>query len=101
MNVILDRLGRFSGGHPWRAVVLWASVLTALVGLAATLGGPAQENWDVPGARAQQGIEQLREHLPAAGNASAQVVVHDTGGSVLDPGTLTALGDELAGLDHV
>ena len=68
MNVILDRLGRFSGGHPWRAVVLWASVLTALVGLAATLGGPAQENWDVPGARAQQGIEGLN----AAGKGAVE-----------------------------
>ena len=76
----LDRLGRFSAGHPWRALALWAAVLTAVIGLAATLGGPAQENWDVPGARAQQGIEQLREHLPAAGNATAQVVVHDDGG---------------------
>ncbi len=101
MNVVLDRLGRFSAGHPWRALALWATVFIAVVGLAATLGGPAQENWDVPDARAQQGIKQLREHLPAAGNATAQVVVHDTEGSVLDPATLTALGDDLAGLDHV
>ena len=48
MNVVLDRLGRFSAGHPWRALVLWATVFIAVVGLAATLGGPAQENWDVP-----------------------------------------------------
>ena len=99
MNRILDRLGRFSAGHPWRALALWAAVLVAVIGLAATVGGPAQENWDIPDARAQQGIEQLREHLPAAGNASAQVVVHD--GDQLDQTTLAELGDDLAGLDHV
>ena len=27
MNVILDRLGRFSAGHPWRALALWAADL--------------------------------------------------------------------------
>jgi RND superfamily putative drug exporter len=99
MNRTLDRLGRFSASHPWRALALWAVVLTAVIGLAATLGGPTQENWNVDNARAQKGIEQLREHLPAAGNASAQVVVHDD--AVLDQGTLSELGDDLAGLDHV
>jgi RND superfamily putative drug exporter len=99
MNRTLDRLGRFSAGHPWRALALWAVVLTAVIGLAATLGGPAQENWNVDGARAQQGIEQLREHLPEAGNASAQVVVHDD--AALDQATLTELSDDLAVLDHV
>jgi putative drug exporter of the RND superfamily len=100
MNRILDRLGRFSAGHPWRALALWGAVLTAVIGLAATLGGPAQENWDIPDARAQQGIDLLREHLPAAGNATAQVVVHDRD-AALDQATLTALGDDLAGMDHV
>ena len=99
MNRILDRLGRFSAGHPWRAFALWAVVLIAVIGLAATLGGPTQENWNVDNARAQRGIEQLREHMPAAGNASAQVVVHDD--AALDQGTLTELSDDLAGLDHV
>jgi RND superfamily putative drug exporter len=68
--------------------------------LAAALGGPAQENWDVPGARPSR--HRAAARAPArAGNASAQVVVHTTDGRVLDSGTLTALGDDLAGLDHV
>jgi len=53
----------------------------------------------VPGARAQHGIELLRQHVPGAGNASANVVVHDD--QSLRPTTLTALSARLAAMDHV
>ena len=101
MSGLLYRLGRWAAVHPWRTISAWVLVAVAVAGLAGAFGGTPQDDYDVPGARAQQGIEQLREHLPAAGNASAQVVVHDTDGSALDRGTLRELGDDLAGLDHV
>ena len=99
MNSILERLARHAVLRPWRTIAAWALVLGAVIGLAAAFGGPAQEDWDVPDARAQVGIDQLREHLPGFGNASAQVVVHDD--APLAPVALSDLGADLAGLDHV
>ena len=99
MNAILERLARYAVLRPWRTLAAWVLVLGAVIGLAAAFGGPAQEDWDVPDARAQVGIDQLRDHLPGYGNASAQVVVHDD--APLAPAALTDLGADLAGLDHV
>ncbi|WP_167305772.1 MMPL family transporter [Nocardioides euryhalodurans] len=99
MNATLERLARFAVLHPWRTIAAWALVLGAVIGLATTLGGPAQEDWDIPDAPAQVGIDQLREHLPGYGNASAQVVVHDD--VPIPPSVLAGLGADLAGLEHV
>ena len=46
------------------------------MGLSGAFGGTHQDDYDVPGARAQVGIDQLRDHLPGAGNAGARVVVY-------------------------
>ena len=99
MNRTLDRLGRFAATHPWRTFAVWLVLAVAVFGVAGAVGGQTQEDWDVPAAPAQQGIDLLREHLPASGNTSAQVVVHDD--APLADSELTALTDRLAGLDHV
>ena len=101
MTRYLDRLGRFAATRPWRAAGAWVVILTAVAGLAAAFGGPTQENWDVPQAPAHQGLEQLREHLPASGNTSAQVVVHDREGDPVPAGRLADLGERLGRLPHV
>jgi RND superfamily putative drug exporter len=69
-------------------------------GLAAGFGGTPVDNWDVPGAPAQRGVEKLRDHVPGAGNASAQVVVHGEDGSRPSAGQLDALTGELLAMDH-
>ncbi len=99
MNRTLDRLGRFAATHPWRTFAVWLVLAVAVFGVAGAVGGQTQEDWDVPAAPAQQGLDLLREHLPASGNTSAQVVVHDD--DPLADSELTALTDRLAGLDHV
>ncbi len=99
MNSILERLARHAVLRPWRTLAAWLLVLVAVIGLASAFGGPAQEDWDVPDARAQVGIDQLREHLPGFGNASAQVVVHDD--APLSKAVIDELGSDLARLDHV
>lgn len=99
MDPILERLARHAVLRPWRTLAAWALVLGAVVGLATVLGGPAQEDWDVPGARSQVGIDQLREHLPGYGNASANVVVHDD--APLPASELAGLGADLGTLPHV
>ena len=59
MSRLLYRLGRGAALHPWRTLGLW--VLTALVvfGLASVAGGKPHDDWDVPGARARAGIEEV------------------------------------------
>ena len=100
MNRFLGPLARLCAAHPWRAILLWAVGAAAAFGLATAVGAPAQEDWDAPGTPAQRGVDLLRTHLPAAGNASAQVVVHDRGGARAR-GELAGLDDRLAALPHV
>ena len=100
MSRLLYRLGRGAALHPWRTLTLWALAAALVLGLAAVAGGKTHDNWDVPAARAQTGIELLRQHVPGAGNASANVVVHDDSGR-LDRSTLTGLADRLRAMPHV
>ncbi|MBZ5738710.1 MMPL family transporter [Nocardioides mangrovi] len=101
MSRFLHRLGSAAAAHPWRTISAWVLVVIAAFGLAGASGGTTHDNYDVPGARSQTGIEQLRDHLPAAGGTSAQVVVHDPHGDPLPQAALTATAERLAALDHV
>jgi RND superfamily putative drug exporter len=100
MSRLLHRLGSSSAAHPWRTISLWLVLAAALFGLAGAFGGTPQENWDVPGAQAQQGTELLREHTPGTGNASARVVVHHRDGSPVAADTIAALTERLSSMDH-
>ncbi len=99
MNRMLYRLGHAAAAHPWRAIATWLLLVVALLGAGSAVGGQTQENWDVPGARASEGVELLREHVPGAGNAYARVVVHDE--ATLARTDLAALSTRLRALDHV
>lgn len=101
MSRLLYRLGGSAAGHPWRTIGAWVVIATALFGLAGSLGGTTQENWDVTDARAQAGIETLREHFPAMGGASAQVVVHDRAGDPVPAAVLDDVHASLTGMEHV
>lgn len=101
MSRLLYRLGGSAAAHPWRTICAWVVIAAALFGVAGTLGGDTQENWNVSEARAQVGIETLREHFPAMGGASAQVVVHDRDGAALPGGVLDGVRQSLGSLEHV
>ena len=101
MSALLFRLGRATAAHPWRTISAWLVLAAAVFALSGAAGGTPQDNWDIPGAKAQTGIELLREHTPGAGNASARVVVHDRDGSALRPTAVTDLTASLARMDHV
>ena len=81
MSRFLFRLGHGSAAHPWRTIFAWVLVAISVVALSSAFGGTPQDDYNVPDARAQKGVDQLREHLPEAGFASAQVVVHDETGA--------------------
>jgi RND superfamily putative drug exporter len=95
----LHRLGLASARHPWRTIATWVLVVVAVSAAATTWGGALRDNWDVPGARAQAGLEQVRQHFPASGGSSAQVVLHDD--HPLDRTTVAAVAKDLRGVDHV
>jgi hypothetical protein len=56
MTRMLYRLGRGAAAHPWRTISAWVLIVLAIAGLAATVGGTPQDDYNVPGARAQVGI---------------------------------------------
>ena len=101
MTRLLHRLGGTAAAHPWRTICAWIVLAVALTGAAVSFGGETQENWDVPDARAQAGIEQLREHFPAMSGSSAQVLVNDPEGAALPETVLASTAQELTDLEHV
>ncbi|HSU01423.1 MAG TPA: MMPL family transporter [Nocardioides sp.] len=101
MSRLLYRLGHGSAAHPWRTLVAWLGIAVVVVGLGSAFGGEPQDDYDVPDARAQVGVDQLREHLPASGFASAQVVVHDRDGGAPAAARLDALAERLVAMPHV
>lgn len=100
MSSFLHHLGRSSAAHPWRVIGAWVLLVAVAAGLASSFGAPMRDDWDVPGARAQHGIDLLREH-GVGGYASARVVVHDRSGEALRTSEIDALSDRLSGLEHV
>ncbi len=101
MSRLLYRLGGSAAAHPWRTICAWVLVAGAIIASAGAFGGTTQENWNVADARAQVGIEQLRDHFPAMSGATAQVVVHDPGSEPIPAGVLGDVHASLTGLDHV
>ncbi|MFC7363522.1 MMPL family transporter [Nocardioides astragali] len=100
MSSSLYRLGRSCAAHPWRVVAAWVLLVATTATLAFSFGAPLRDDWDVPGAASQRGIDLLREH-GVGGYASARVVVHDLDGTALPPGELAELTGRLRALDHV
>ncbi|HEY7717590.1 MAG TPA: MMPL family transporter, partial [Pedococcus sp.] len=101
MSRLLHRLGHGAAAHPWRTLAAWLLATAAVLGLAAAFGGTPQDDYDVPGARAQVGVEMLRDHVPGAGNAYARVVVHDQRGGTPSAPVLDDLRTRLRAMPHV
>ncbi|WP_210649257.1 MMPL family transporter [Nocardioides sp. SYSU D00065] len=103
MTRFLHLLGRSTAAHPWRTFAAWLVIAAATVATAGAFGGTPQDDFDIDGAPAQVGVEQLRESFPASATAgsSAQTVVHDPGGEAVGEGVLDGLARSLGEVDHV
>jgi putative drug exporter of the RND superfamily len=101
MSRFLYWLGGSAAAHPWRTISAWVLVAATAVALAGTFGGTPQDDYDTPGARAQAGVEMLRDHAPAMGGAHARVVVHDPDGGALAAPVLERLAADLSAMRHV
>jgi putative drug exporter of the RND superfamily len=98
MNRLLYSTGRWAALHPWRALAGWLAFTAVIIGVAAGAGGTPQDNWNVPDAQAQEGLDLLRQHVPGMGNANARVAVHRDAGVAAAP--LEQLRERLLTMDH-
>lgn len=101
MSRFLHRLGGTAARHPWRTLAAGLALTLTVLGLALTVGGTTQDDYDVPGIASRKGQQLLAEHLPASAHAFARVVVHDPDGGTPDPAVLDDLSARLSGMDHV
>src|SRR5689334_16121495 len=74
MAALLSRLGAGAYRRRWTVLVAWLIVLVAAGALAATAGGSYEDDFSIPGSRAQQTLRTVAKQFPAASGASAQVV---------------------------
>ncbi len=79
---LLGRWACQSARHPWRVLAVWAVLLISL-GLAWRLDhGTFVNNFDLPGAEAQQTVDLLRERMPERAGDSATIVVDAEAGLI-------------------
>ncbi|MBC2905510.1 MMPL family transporter [Streptomyces cupreus] len=98
----LRRIGEACARHFVIVIIAWLVALAALQVLNHTHGGEYSDDFSLPQSQSQQGLDVLKQHDPAAGGYSSQIVVHDAQKSLtsLDSQMSTTVGD-LQKLDHV
>jgi RND superfamily putative drug exporter len=100
MSRLLYRLGKAAARRPWRVIAAWLIAAMAVAGVAASFGGPFQDDYTLPGTGSQRATDLLTEHFPAMSGADARVVAHSESGPV-DPEAAGLAADRLRGLPHV
>ncbi len=98
----LRRWGEWCARHGVIVVVGWLVALVALTVANRSFGGDYSDDFALPSAQSQKGLEVLERHDPAAGGYSSQIVVHDADKALTSLGSqmATAVGD-LQKLPHV
>jgi RND superfamily putative drug exporter len=74
MATLLYRLGAWACRRRRTVLLVWLVVLVAVGAFAATAGGSYEDDFSIPGSRAQQTLNTVAERFPASSGASAQVV---------------------------
>ncbi|MEU0250513.1 MMPL family transporter [Streptomyces sp. NPDC006235] len=99
---LLRRLGEWCARHFVVVVIAWLVALVALQVVSRAVGGTYSDNFTLPQAQSQKGLDVLKKHDPQAGGYSSQVVLHDDGQalSALSSQMSTAVAD-LEKLPHV
>ncbi|MGW6008108.1 MMPL family transporter [Streptomyces sp. NPDC055210] len=73
----LRRLGEWCARHFVIVIVAWLVVLAAVQVLNRSFGGEYSDDFSLSGVQSQQGQDVLRQHDPAAGGYSSQIVLRD------------------------
>jgi RND superfamily putative drug exporter len=79
---LLRRLGEWCARHFVIVVIAWLVALVALQVLSRSVGGTYSDNFTLPQAQSQKGLDVLEKHDPQAGGYSSQIVLHDDGQSL-------------------
>ncbi|WP_026178751.1 MMPL family transporter [Streptomyces hokutonensis] len=74
---VLRRLGEWCARHFVIVVVAWLVALAALQVLNRSFGGDYSDDFSLSGVQSQHGLQVLKDHDPAAGGYSSQIVLHD------------------------
>jgi putative drug exporter of the RND superfamily len=74
MAALLYRLGAWVHRRRRLVLVAWLAVLVALGALAGTAGGSYEDDFTIPGSRAQHTLDTVDEQFPASSGATVQVV---------------------------
>lgn len=74
---VLRRLGEWCARHFVIVIVAWLVALAALQVLNRSFGGDYSDDFSLSGVQSQHGLQVLKEHDPAAGGYSSQIVLHD------------------------
>ncbi|MEV7629053.1 MMPL family transporter [Actinoplanes sp. NPDC089786] len=75
MTTLLTRLGAWTCRRRRTVLLIWLAVTVAAGALAVTAGGPYQDDFSIPGSRAQRTLDTVAERFPAASGASVRVVL--------------------------
>ncbi|MFI6808818.1 MMPL family transporter [Streptomyces luteogriseus] len=87
---VLRRLGEWCAHHFVIVIIAWLVALVALQVVSREFGGEYSDNFSLPQAQAQKGLDVLKAHDPQAGGYSSQIVLHD------DQQSLTALSSQMS-----
>ncbi|MER7481866.1 MMPL family transporter [Streptomyces sp. NPDC126510] len=87
---VLRRLGEWCARHFVIVIIAWLVALVALQVVSRAFGGEYSDNFSLPQAQSQKGLDVLKAHDPQAGGYSSQIVLHD------DQQDLTALSSQIS-----
>ncbi|MZF88167.1 MMPL family transporter [Streptomyces sp. SID5643] len=87
---VLRRLGEWCARHFVTVVIAWLVALVALQVVSREFGGSYSDDFSLPQAQAQKGLDVLKAHDPQAGGYSSQIVLRD------DQQPLTALSSQMS-----
>jgi RND superfamily putative drug exporter len=74
MAASLNRIGSWACRRRWVVLGAWLAVLVTAGVLAATAGGSYEDDFSIPGSRAEQTLNTVAEEFPASSGVSAEVV---------------------------
>ena len=95
MSHALARLARTLTQHWKRSLLAALATIIAVGALAGTAGGPAADDFEIPGTESQQAIDLFREHMPALAGADATLVFSVAQGRIGDPAPKAAVTSAL------
>lgn len=101
MSRSLASLARTLTHHWKRSLLVALATVVALGAIAGTAGGPAADDFEIPGTESQQAIDLFRAHSPALAGADATLVFTVGEGRIGDPAPRAAVSAALERVERL